>query len=72
MWVNWLLLHTMSTKWMVSIFNTLSFHCIHGTQTVCSKSCPPNHVSLLCVPRLSLADLSSQKEEMTAESVLGV
>ena len=37
-WINWLLLHTM---WTVSIFNTLSFHCIHGTQTVCSKSCPP-------------------------------
>ena len=69
MWINWLLLHTMRT---VSIFNTLSFHCIHGTQTVCSKSCPPKHVSLLCVPRLSLADLSSQKEEMTAESVLEV
>ena len=69
MWINWLLLQSMST---VSIFDTLSFHCIHGTQTVYSKSCPPNHVSLLCVPRLSLADLSSQKEEMTAESVLEV
>ena len=69
MWINWLLLQTKCT---VSIFSTLSFHCIHGTQTVCSKSCPPNHVSLLCVPRLSLADLSSQKEEMTAETVLEV
>ena len=42
----------------------------HG-QSVLNHA-PPNHVSLLCVPRLSLADLSSQKEEMTAESVLEV
>ena len=62
-WRNWLWL-----KW-VSVFNALSFHCTHW-QAVLNHA-PPNRVSLLCIPRLSLANLSSQKE-MTAESVLEI
>ena len=56
----------------VSIFNTLTFHCMAHRHLVLNHASFPKHVSLLCVPRLSLADLSSQKEEMTAESVLEV